>query len=569
MVSSRCDPRIVGRSLWLLGLLLISQGRAFLLATNTRDLTSVFLLKRIQPKCIPLDVVSSRALNSEVALDQFTLYPDEDASADTHEKNLELAKLAKQCGSGGRQSQSLALKAYDILQNMTCPDTVAYNIVINAFAKSAPATFPLPSTNSDSNRRVSAAERAEGLLDEMMTIYDTQSSAQHTWYKNRAKGELTHDEINRGPPIIRVKPNVRSFSTVMDAWSRMGRVQETLQVLKVMEEMYEETMDGSLKPNSFSYNTVLSAFAKSRGGKVAAEQAQHFLEHNMPNPDVISYNAVLSAWARSGVPQAGSRAEDLLRGMRVTPNAKSYASVMDAWSRSGTDESAARAHGLLKELQELYDRTGDEELCPNCICYTSVIHAYALSKEALKAQRAYALLQEMKDKGQTDTQVLPNTVTYNSVLNACATSSPLTYSEINKSKRDSSAGKGGEPSLQTMIQTLYQELVQVGHSESTSEMMERESVSPDHFTFGTILKACANNIFWNDPNFGMTVFQEACRRGQVSLGVLIQLRHAYPSCDDFLPSKAYNPQTRKFDIAYIPEAWKRNVRERADRRPLT
>jgi Pentatricopeptide repeat domain len=555
--------------------LLTSQGHAFspAFATSTGRFSPVLSLP-IKRQYMPFHgiVASFRGADSEVAIAQSNSLlsaAQMDDPTETHEINLELAKLAHQCGSGGRHCRTLALTAYDLLQNTTYPDTVGYNSVLNAFAKSAPARFPSVSASSDHVVRwVSAAERAQGLLNEMMAIYDAQSAAQQEWHVQRENGELTDGQLERGPPRIRIKPNVRSFSTVMDAWSRTGHVRETLQVLKAMEQRYEKTMDGALQPNSFSYNTVLAAYAKSRGGKAAAERAQQFLEHTMPSPDVISYNALLTTWARSGVPQAGVRAEDILRDMPIPPNAKSYAAVMDAWSRSRTEEAAARAHGLLKELQDLFEQTEDEHLRPNCICYSSVIHAYAISKEAHKAQRAYALLQEMKVKGQTDPQVLPNTVTFNSVLNACATSSPLSYAGKGEHKKDGDK-KDGEVCLQTMVQTLYQELVNEDESNSARPSNNRQSLTPDHFTFGTVLKACANNIFWDDPTFGMAVFQEACRRGQVSLGVLIQLRQAVPMCGDMLPAKAYDPKTKQFDMGYIPEAWKRNVKERTDRRPVS
>jgi pentatricopeptide repeat protein len=592
-------------TLWLFGLLLLmSQGLAFSPASvTTRNPLSLVssLPTIIKRQCnMPfLNVVAWQGADSEVATAAPLISSSssssssqeelDDSTKETHQVNLELAKLANQCGKsgGGRHCRTLALTAYDLLQNMTYPDTVGYNSVLNAFAKSAASanSFPSPASSSATSnyhdvRSVSAAERAQMLLKEMMTIHDAQSAARHDWYGKRDKKELTVDELKGGPPRIRVKPNVRSFSTVMDAWSRTGHVPETLQVLQAMEERYKTTMDDAVRPNTFSYNTVLVAHAKSRGGKVAAEQAQQFLEHTMPDPDVISYNVLLTCWARSGVPQAGVRAEDILRDMPIQPNAKSYATVMDAWSRSRTEESAARAHGLLKELQQLYDETGDEQLRPNCVCYSSVIHAYAISKEPHKAHRAYALLQEMKIKGQTDPHVLPNTVTFNSVLNACATSWPLSsYAGTIKDERNKDSRSGdnddGELSLRTMVQNLYQELVNEERQEEITSRTPRQKskqrqLTPDHFTFGTVLKACENNIFWDDPSFGITVFQEACRRGQVSLGVLIQLRQACPmSVCDLLPPKAYDPKTRQFDMAYIPEAWKRNVKERTDRRPVS
>ncbi|CAB9520004.1 Pentatricopeptide repeat-containing protein [Seminavis robusta] len=550
-------------------LLLIAQsGRSFTTTTsliNTRQ--SATPHHQYGPLLLPPSLSAISALETAVDTSSSSFHKDNNAdddgadyyhdtdndddtvSSETHRINLELAKLAVACADNTRQSQRLALAAFDLLKhNMTHPDTVAYNSVLKAFAKSAPSKFP-PPASSRSSKWVSAAERAHHLLEEMMAVHKAQTAAYQDWYIRRDKQQtMSQAELQQGPPKIRVKPNVRSFSTVMDAYSRTGQVPETLQVLQELQDRYDETGDFALQPNIVSYNTVLAAYAKSRGGLPAAEQAEQFLEEQVVQPDVVSYNALLVCWARSGVPHAGERAEAILRQMPVTPNTKSYATAMDALARCARSDSlsAARAHGLLKELQEAFEETGDEALRPNCISYSSVIHAYAVSKEPQKAQRAFALLEEMKQKGQTDPAVRPNTVTYNSVLNACTTSSPL---------GDHHYDGGTNPkSLQSIVQSLYQELIQ----------SDDPRLKPDHFTFGTVLKACANNIFWDDPTFGMYVFQEARRRGQVSLGVLVQLRHAVPMhvlCE-FMPSQAYDRETRQFTMSHIPKAWTRNVRER-------
>jgi Pentatricopeptide repeat domain len=69
---------------------------------------------------------------------------------------------------------------------------------------------------------------------------------------------------------------------------------------------------------------IHSAWAKSRGGRAAAERAEEILEwmdhlHKSGDPDVkvdtISFNAVLDSWARSGDRVAPRRAEQILNHM--------------------------------------------------------------------------------------------------------------------------------------------------------------------------------------------------------------------------------------------------------------
>lgn len=66
---------------------------------------------------------------------------------------------------------------------------------------------------------------------------------------------------------ISAKPDVRSYSTVMDAWSRRsGRVPDAAQraqdILERLEGIYNSTNDWNYRPNTIMYNTVIVAFAK-------------------------------------------------------------------------------------------------------------------------------------------------------------------------------------------------------------------------------------------------------------------------------------------------------------------
>lgn len=359
---------------------------------------------------------------------------------ETYQTNLEIAKLA----ALAPKDASAALAAFHLLRELTYPDTVTYNGVLKALAKST---------------SLNGAQQAQDLLEEMQDTYAAQSKANQEWYLDMHN--YTENQIQQGAPRITVKPNVRSYSTVMDAWSRRsGRVPNAAlraqAVLEQLEDLYKTTGDLAFKPNTISYNTVIAAWAKDGG---QADKAQFVLERMGGLADVISYNAVLLAWARSGLPNAGERAEALLRDMKFA-NARTYTTVIDAWSRSHpyNNESAERAHALLQEMEDKYERRRDASIRPNCVTYSIVINAYALSRAPNKAQKAWNILQRMlqlSDSGE-NVNAKPSLITYNSVLNACATSGPAAHLQVKK-----------------MVQSLYQEI------------MDSPNLQADHFTYGT------------------------------------------------------------------------------------
>eukprot|EP00980_Cylindrotheca_fusiformis_P016256 scaffold4829_cov129-Cylindrotheca_fusiformis.AAC.16 len=505
------------------------------------SLHEAFINKRFHLKTqslfLPVQVSPSVAIGE--GSDQFSVEAQESGvQDDTYKSNLEIAKIAAMCSP---RKAALAKEALDLLRSQKYPDTVGYNSVLKALAKTS------SSYNQDS------AELAQALLEEMEEHYNIQYEENQAWYQSLKEEKLREDELSLGPPRIRVKPNFRTFSTVMDAWARQNNpsgAQEAQNMLEQMKEMYSHTGDVTIQPNVISYNTVLNGWAKAGAREKGAIICENLLQEMGDLADVISYNAVLHAWAKSGIPDAGERAEGIMRSMNtVKPNGRTYNTVMNAWSRSFESEnSAKRAHLLLTEMERL--AKADRSMAPECISYSTVINAYALSKsEPLKAHKSFGLLQRMHRLAKDDPKLRPNGVTYNSVLNACAASSLV---EV-KDKLQAKNLKEALPTLPELVRNIYKQL------------LDDETLHPDHFTFGTVLKAVAN-LFWGEPDqveFGKSVFEEACRRGQVSFGVLYQLRQAVPAevFRALLPEDAMSPTQSDILLNKIPNDWTRNVRE--------
>ena len=443
-------------------------------------------------------------------------------------------------------SVGYALQALQLLRSMKRPDTVAYNSVLKAFAKLSPLRVPktetdnasIPNDDSENDKMTqkhrhktrkpeewSAAEQAWSLLQEMKDVYTQQSNANQQWYTKLKAHQLSDQEVSQGPPRVTIKPNVRSYATVMDAHARMGTMASAKHVQALLEELqdrYEQSgHDAALLPNLICYNCCLSALAKA-----GLFQECYQLYQDMPlPPDTISANTVLHAIVKSNNPDTttmstGERAEQLLRKMQkdgIMVNARSYTTCMDAWSRCGRPD---KAQALLDELLSKYDddtssNDNDDRYQPNCVTYSTMIHAYAISRDSQKAMKAYQLFLDMKRRN-----IRPNKIVLHNLLNCCATSTP-------------------SPETIHLVEQIYKQIVRQGH--------------PDHVTFGTVLKA-ASHLVWKDRDFCSNVFRQACDCGQVSAGVLRQFRQAVP-----MDTYRRLVGTERVDIQDVPLEWKRNV----------
>jgi predicted short-subunit dehydrogenase-like oxidoreductase (DUF2520 family) len=116
-----------------------------------------------------------------------------DDDFETYQVNLQLAALANDCAT--RRNVTAAREACSLLRSMERPDSVAYNSVLKALAKISPADI--------SQDRV-ASQVAEDLLIEMKELHQHQVEANAAWYEQMAVGGLSDEDLEAGPPRVRV-----------------------------------------------------------------------------------------------------------------------------------------------------------------------------------------------------------------------------------------------------------------------------------------------------------------------------------------------------------------------------
>jgi len=158
-----------------------------------------------------------------------------------------------------------------------------------------------------------------------------------------------------------------------------------------------------ISPDSFSFNSVVFAISKSKLPN-AATRAQEVLEYmekvslsgddrfSKVSPDVYGYTSVINTWSKSGRHDAGYKAEILLRQMEIKyqqgnknlkPNTITYNSVMNAWTQSnGGTLGARKAEALFQEMNERW-RSGQHDLQPNVSPILSLQHGHAVEQSVL------------------------------------------------------------------------------------------------------------------------------------------------------------------------------------------
>mmetsp|Transcript_9236 Transcript_9236/g.11643 ORF Transcript_9236/g.11643 Transcript_9236/m.11643 type:complete len:919 (+) Transcript_9236:141-2897(+) len=323
------------------------------------------------------------------------------------------------------------------------PDHISFSSVLHAYARAA-------------RYDQSAANTAEKILMRMVKEQ-----------KARVEKGIKDD------PIV----NVWCFNAVLNAYAAQGAGLRAILVLKLMEDMADRDGNDSVRPDRYSYNTVLKALAnsKEKGSIGKALQILDTMEEMSAKgyldikPDGISYNTVILAYANHGGRGAGNSAERIVKRMEnqffnghkeSKPTSATYTSLIKVWTsekgstrraeeivnklkksslvgldtsiynallncyaKSGERGAAKRAEEIIKSMLKDYTDTGDNRIKPNYRTYTTTIDVYSKSREKGIEVRALGMLEQMErlyDEGETS--LSPNVYTYAAVINCIARS---------------------------------------------------------------------------------------------------------------------------------------------------
>lgn len=207
------------------------------------------------------------------------------------------------------------------------PTVLYYNAVMDAHARS--------------NGGRAAAERAEALLDEMeskslagdaeLRLKTRSFNAALLAWKNSNDSEAPYraeallrrmnDKYKSGDEDCR--PDQVTLNTIIACWAKVSALgssdiarhnctaaERAEAILTFMEMMFYKYGVDSMKPDSYSYNTVIDAYAKSgfprRADNVYNRMHKHFMERGDQDirPDGYTFTALRSAWQRSKHPVA-------------------------------------------------------------------------------------------------------------------------------------------------------------------------------------------------------------------------------------------------------------------------
>ena len=355
---------------------------------------------------------------------------------------------------------------------------------------------------------------------------------------------------------VGLKPNTRSFSTILDAYSQCARdevdgpeaVRRAEILLKRMEELY--VIDGyDVKPNNVCFSEVITALARCKGIDNAADRAEILLEKLIAlyrdsdddeemKPTVQTFNSLITTHARSRKPDAVERAQkvfDLLCDYS-TPDATSYSALIDAIAKSRSPDAGEKALALFHQMEE------DKNVEVDSYAYNSTINALGVGYgESSVASEALILLDKMEDEyAKGNTKLKPDRHSYTATMQALMRTANgaeigpkarvILDRFIKRSEDDPSIPQPDVFAFTTCINACAsipidrdtdpkdkrQNLILA--IQTFEELKKSNYGSPNEFTYGAVVKACCRLGMDMDEKDRLmkALFKECCDAGLLS-----------------------------------------------------
>ena len=487
------------------------------------------------------------------------------------------------------------------------PDIVSFNTVLKAWTRCCNS---LAEQRHDDHQQSVDIQHLEDVPD--VPVYTALDAAERALHLLNRQEEVVQEEMERredgNDAIVEglVIPDVKSYNTVMDAFSKSRSPRAPTMVQELMDRLKKSK---HLDPDSMSWNTLLETYSYSdqpdrlekldkiwkQMEKINAESPEAGVK-----PTVRTFNSIIYAYGRRiSYPSSAKNAEkkeaqlqmrqnadtclELFSQMKARydktkdhddqPDAMTYTSVIHALSNCQHISYTRKAESLFQELRDLYQKTNDERFRPTVNTYTVMILAWARTPTADAPGRAEAVLEELL----ADEKVRPNVKSFTAAITAWARSRDARKAAkvlklVQRMKSMQATNPEVAPSLVTYAAALdachrtkgtpAQEVAALKIAFALLKSIEMDPVlKPNNTIYLTLLRATSSLLTSGEErnSIAKAIFDKAVASGQVDETMVRTLERSY---DSDLSHQLLAPLENEqgwIDIKKIPQTWKRNV----------
>lgn len=138
-----------------------------------------------------------------------------------------------------------------------------------------------------------------------------------------------------------VKPDVITFSTIMNAWSTAG-------FMVKCREVFDEMVKAGIEPDTHAYSILAKGYVRSQEPEKAEELLNTMTRYGK-RPNVVIFTTIISGWCSSGRMDNAIKILNKMCEYRVSPNLKTFETII--WGYSETKQPW-KAEEMLQIMQE-------------------------------------------------------------------------------------------------------------------------------------------------------------------------------------------------------------------------
>ncbi|KAJ0253196.1 Pentatricopeptide repeat-containing protein [Hirschfeldia incana] len=379
-----------------------------------------------------------------------------------------------------KQYGSITSIVSEVEQSGTKPDSIFFNAVINAYSESG-----------NVEEAVQALLKMKGLgLNPTTSTYNTLIKGYGIAGRPERSSELL--ELMLEEDSVDVRPNVRTFNVLVQAWCKKKKVEEAWRVVEKMEEC-------GVRPDTVTYNTIATCYV----GRGETERGEREVVEKMGRPNGRTCGIVVGGYCREGRVRDGLRFVRRMKEMGVEANLvvfnsliKGFVEVMD---RDGIDEvltlmkeckvkadvitystvmNAWSSAGYMEKAAQVFQEMVKAGVKPDAHAYSILAKGYIRAKEPQKAEE---ILETMVDSR-------PNVVIFTTVISGwCSVGSMDDAMRVFNKMCEFNVS----PNIKT-FETLmwgYLEVKQPWKAEEVLQMMKGFGVKPENSTYVLLAEA--------------------------------------------------------------------------------
>lgn len=144
---------------------------------------------------------------------------------------------------------------------------------------------------------------------------------------------------------FQIKPDVVTYSTIMNAWSKAG-------FLEKCKEVFNDMLKSGVEPDAHAYSILAKGYIRAQEPEKAEELLTAMIKSGV-SPNVVIFTTVISGWCSTGRMDCSIRIFEKMCEFGVSPNLRTFETLISGYAEAEQPWKAERVLQIMKEFNVL------------------------------------------------------------------------------------------------------------------------------------------------------------------------------------------------------------------------